>query len=112
LNQQTQQEYEMKERELLEESRLLSQNMDDQIKMAVVDYMNLVFGAGAETEDFWTTVLLPYASQYLMRSTRYLNALFFAFTTHFGIKINKVTQQTALKLPDPTQRQDRFQNAQ
>ncbi len=93
--------------------------MDDQIKMAVVDYMNLVFGAGAETEDFWTTVLLPYASQYygyplddLMRSTRYLNALFFAFTAHFGIKINKVAQQTALKLPDPTQRQDRFQNAQ
>ncbi len=29
MNQQTQQEYEMKERELLEESRLLSQNMDD-----------------------------------------------------------------------------------
>jgi hypothetical protein len=46
----------------LEEARILSQSMDDQIKMAIVDYMNLLFGAGTETEDFWTTVLLPYAS--------------------------------------------------
>lgn len=38
--------------------------MDDQVKMAIVDYMNLVFGAGDETTDFWNTVLLPYASQY------------------------------------------------
>ena len=72
--------------------------MDDQINMAIVDYMNLIFGAGAETEDFWTTVLLPYVSQYysypiddLMRSTRYLNALYFAFTTHFGLKLNKIS---------------------
>ena len=70
--------------------------MDDNIKMSIVDYMNLVFGVGQETDDFWNTVLLPYASYYfnyplddLQRATRYLNALFFAFTAHFGIKINK-----------------------
>lgn len=90
--------------------------MDEQIKMAVVDYMNLVFGAGPETEDFWLTVLLPFVSQYygyslddLMRSTRYLNALFFAFTLHFGIKINKVSKDNSVKQqPDQSQRQDRF----
>ena len=72
--------------------------MDDTVKMAIVDYMNLVFGSGDETNDFWNSVLLPYASQYysyplddLMRATRYLNALFFSFTGHFGIKVIKPT---------------------
>jgi hypothetical protein len=31
----------------------LSRDMGDTIKMAIVDYINLVFGAGDETEDFW-----------------------------------------------------------
>lgn len=70
--------------------------MDDTIKMAIIDYMNLVFGTGDETNDFWNTVLLQYASAYynfsydeLQRAPRYLNALFFAFTKHFGLKIVK-----------------------
>jgi hypothetical protein len=73
---------------LLDELQDLQRNMDDSIKIAVVDYMNLVFGAGQETEDFWNTVLLPYASQYynyplddLQRSAKHLNALFFSFTS-------------------------------
>ena len=70
--------------------------MKDNIRMAIIDYMNLVFGSGDETNDFWATVLLTYASQYysdpmddLNRASNYLNALFFAFTTHFGIKFIK-----------------------
>lgn len=73
--------------------------MKDNIRMAIIDYMNLVFGSGDETNDFWATVLLPYASQYysypmddLNRASNYLNALFFAFTTHFGIKFIKQTK--------------------
>jgi hypothetical protein len=104
----------VKERELLDENRQLNQSMDDQIRMAVVDYMNLVFGAGQETEDFWHTVLLPYVSQYysysledLTRSPRYLNALFFAFTLHFGIKMSKVSPLKVV--PEMSQRTtDRF----
>lgn len=96
IQQQSIYEYEQKEKELQERSNELKGNMDDTIKMAIVDYMNLVFGSGEETGDFWNTVLLPYVSQYygynfdeLKRSTKYLNALFFAFTKHFGIKIMK-----------------------
>lgn len=70
--------------------------MDDTLRMAAVDYMNLVFGAGEETTDFWNTVLLPYASNYftyplddLIRAPKYLNALFFAFTKQVGIKMVK-----------------------
>ena len=49
-------------RELGEEAEELKKNMDDTVKMAVVDYLNLVFGAGEETNDFWTGVLIPHAS--------------------------------------------------
>lgn len=70
--------------------------MDEEIKKAIVDYINLVFGAGEETDEFWNTVLLPYASQYfnfpfeeLQKANRYLNALFFAFISQIGIKIGK-----------------------
>jgi hypothetical protein len=73
-------------REINEELDELRRPMDDTLRMAVIDYMNLVFGAGEETTDFWNTVLLPYASSYfnypvedLMRAPKYLNALFFAF---------------------------------
>jgi len=78
--------------------------MDDTVKMAVIDYMNLIFGAGEETTDFWNTVLLPYTSSYygyplddLMRAPKYLNALFFAFTRHFGIKMVKPLTNTGNK---------------
>ena len=36
--------------------------MDDVIKIGIIDYMNLVFGAGDETRDFWNNLLLPYTS--------------------------------------------------
>lgn len=75
--------------------------MEDTIRMAVVDYMNLLFGAGDETTDFWNTVLLPYASSYfsyvlddLQRAPKYLNALFFSFTKQVGIKMIKPLQNT------------------
>lgn len=85
--------------------------MDDTVKMAIVDYMNLVFGAGDETSDFWQSVLLPFASSYfnyplddLQRAPRYLNALFFAFTRHMGIKLAKPLQNTTGKLENATNR--------
>ncbi len=89
-------EIEAKERELYQEASELAGSMDDRVKQAIVDYLNLVFGAGQETEDFWNTILLPYASQYfsypfddLQRSPKFLNAIFFGFSEHFGIKIGK-----------------------
>ena len=47
-----------------EEWEELKQSMDDTVKMAIIDYMNLVFGAGDETSDFWNSVLFPYVNQY------------------------------------------------
>jgi hypothetical protein len=48
--------------------------------------MNLIFGAGEETEEFWNSVLLPLASNYYTFSLNELfaykpnlNALYFAF---------------------------------
>ncbi len=83
--------------------------MDDQVKMAIIDFMNLVFGDGQETEEFWNTILLPYVSQYynypmddLLRAPKHLNALFFAFSSHFGLRISK---QVALKTLDQTMAQ-------
>ena len=94
---QLQVELEAKERELYQEASELAGSMDDRVKQAIVDYLNLVFGVGQETEDFWNTILLPYASHYfsypfddLQRSPKFLNAIFFAFTEHFGLKVGKL----------------------
>jgi hypothetical protein len=38
--------------------------MDEIIKIGIVDYMNLMFGMGDETRDFWSNLILPYASSY------------------------------------------------
>jgi hypothetical protein len=64
--------------------------------MAIIDFMNLVFGEGQETDEFWGTILLPFVGQYynypiddLMRAPKHLNALFFSFSTHFGFKVVK-----------------------
>ena len=82
----------------MEELQELNKNMDDTIKIAIVDFINLVFGSGEETNDFWNNILLPYTSTYynfsydeLQKSTKYLNALFFAFIYHYGIKIGKAS---------------------
>lgn len=40
----------------------LKRNLDDTIKMSIVDYINLVFGAGDETREFWQRVLVPYTA--------------------------------------------------
>ena len=91
---QLQADLDSREREILQEAADLSGSMDDKVKQAIIDYLNLVFGAGQETEDFWATILLPYASHYfaypfedLQRSPKLLNAIFFAFSDLFGLKI-------------------------
>ena len=93
--------------------------MDDQVRMAIADYINLIFGAGEETSDFWASVLLPYTSQYynfpldeLQKSTKYLNALFFAFVYHFGLKIVKQPLATELSTTQHRRGEDRFAQLQ
>lgn len=49
-----QQEYEQKEKELQEEHEDLCKDLDVTIKQSIVDYINLVFGAGDESREFWT----------------------------------------------------------
>lgn len=79
-----------------EECLELSRNMDEVIKIGIIDYLNLVFGAGNETRDYWSNLVLPYTSQYysfpmdeLLNYQTNLNALYFAFIYLFGLKIVK-----------------------
>lgn len=69
--------------------------MDEQIKISIIDYMNLIFGIGQETDDFWDQILFPYASAYfnypyeeLVKPTN-LNGLYFSFIYLFGLKMTK-----------------------
>ncbi len=103
-----QQEMEMKLKELEDEMGELNQNMDDTIKKCIVDFINLVFGAGKETNEFWENVLLPYTASYysfpfeeLVKQTRNLNAIFFAFITHTGIKIIRANPKNQNSMQDP-----------
>ena len=68
--------------------------MDETIKKGIVDFINLIFGAGKETTEFWENILLPYTASYfsfsfeeLMKQQKNLNAIFFAFINLAGIKI-------------------------
>lgn len=77
--------------------------MDDVIKMGIIDYMNLMFGVGEETTDFWCNLILPYCHSYYYRfpiedlmnhyranfigDSINMNSLYFAFISLFGIKI-------------------------
>jgi len=61
-----------------------------------------VFGAGDETRDFWQQVLLPYCAQYfafpqeeIVKHSVNLNAVFFAFLTHAGLRIVRQAGQSA-----------------
>lgn len=67
-------------------------NMDEFLKKGIADFINLVFGAGMETTEFWQNILITYVSQYyifgyeeLVAYNVNLNALFMAFTYHSGI---------------------------
>lgn len=91
-----QQEYEIKEKELQEEHEELCKDLDVTIKQSIVDFINLVFGNGDESREFWTQVLVPYTIQYfnlpsdeMFRPPFFINynAIFFSFIYHAGIKI-------------------------
>ena len=53
-----------REKDILQQAAILYGSMEDKVKQAIIDYLNLVFGAGQEPEDFWATILLPYMSRY------------------------------------------------
>ena len=38
--------------------------MDQELESCLVDFLNLVFGNGAETKEFWTDVLIPETAEY------------------------------------------------
>jgi len=67
-----------------------------EIKCGIVDFLNLIFGKGVETSEFWANILLPYSSAYfsypfeeLIKHDPNLNALFFSFCTLFGMSFGK-----------------------
>jgi hypothetical protein len=40
------------------------EDMDQQIGQWIKDFLNLIFGASEETNDFWDKVLIPEVSSY------------------------------------------------
>ena len=77
----------------------LGRDMDDIIKEGIIDYMNLVFGKGEETEEFWNSILIPYSAYYFQFPVKDLeehyrkeylrNALYFSFIYLFGLEFVK-----------------------
>eukprot|EP00826_Nyctotherus_ovalis_P056323 TRINITY_DN7580_c0_g1_i3.p1 TRINITY_DN7580_c0_g1~~TRINITY_DN7580_c0_g1_i3.p1 ORF type:complete len:302 (+),score=55.27 TRINITY_DN7580_c0_g1_i3:51-956(+) len=68
--------------------------MEGYVLEQVYDYMNLAFGSGAETKEFWSQILIPHAAhafncdpEKLSKVKPKSNALVYAFAYHFGIEL-------------------------
>eukprot|EP00351_Strombidinopsis_sp_SopsisLIS2011_P002444 CAMPEP_0116871726 /NCGR_PEP_ID=MMETSP0463-20121206/2210_1 /TAXON_ID=181622 /ORGANISM="Strombidinopsis sp, Strain SopsisLIS2011" /LENGTH=73 /DNA_ID=CAMNT_0004510703 /DNA_START=718 /DNA_END=939 /DNA_ORIENTATION=+ len=68
--------------------------MDERIRENLTDFMNLVFGASEERDDFWNDILLRETSEYfnypyedLTKHEMKLNALYFAVIDVTGLKV-------------------------
>jgi len=75
-------------------------------KEAVVDFLNLVFGVGQETDTFWNQILLPKAKEHfsstcLERSKVNLHALLFAVVFHCSLQLNFYTEVKLAKTESP-----------
>jgi len=68
--------------------------LDVDLRSAIVDFLNLVFGAGEETETFWSRILSPQAVQRFalrpemgQRAAVNLRALLHAVSYHCGLRL-------------------------
>jgi len=78
--------------------------MDSTIQAWILDFMNLIFGASEEKEDFWKEVVLTETSTYysypldnLKRHEIRLNALYFALIDLIGLKVTQIDPLNASK---------------
>lgn len=85
-------------RELLE----LNQDMDDNMQMWTLDFMNLVFSRGTEHDEFFNEVVYPEAYNYydfkvdhFKKHSLRLNALYYALIELIGIKVLSIEQRLA-----------------
>ena len=70
--------------------------MTQRINEWIIDFMNLVFGVGEETRQFWEEVLLPEVSAHygfslgeLYKFERNLNALYFSLCEQINLKVTE-----------------------
>ena len=80
-------------KDLDEDHKQLLENADSTEEW-IVDYLNLVFGVGEESSDFWESVLIPRAAEKFNYSEKMIkevelnyNALYFAVIYHTGITV-------------------------
>jgi hypothetical protein len=72
----------------------MNQDMESNMQMWTLDFLNLVFGKGSEHEEFFGEVVLPDAAAYYDFSHEILkkhqlrwNALYYALVYHIGVKV-------------------------
>lgn len=84
-------------KEKLKESQASSQNftMEGSLKDGIIDYLNLVFGAGEESEIFWEEILIKKASSHfsipvekLDKAQVNLHALLHSVSFHCGLQLD------------------------
>ena len=85
-----------KKKDILEETKELAKPMSQRINEWIIDFMNLVFGVGEETRQFWEEVLLPEVSAHynfslreLYKFERNLNALYFSLCEQINLKVTE-----------------------
>lgn len=93
-------ELEAKRDSILREKKDLNQDMDINMQVWTLDFMNLVFGRGAEHEEFFNEVVYPEASanfdfkiESFKKHPLRLNALFYALVELIGIKVTSYEQR-------------------
>lgn len=81
------------------------EGFDKELRVHLVDFLNLLFGESQESTVFWNEVLLVRASQYYQLDINYfrdsevkVNALYYAFLDLTGIKEVKVIHYHAKRL--------------
>jgi tetratricopeptide (TPR) repeat protein len=81
-----------READLEQLSPRINVRIETAIRDSVVDFLNLVFGKGVETDYFWMHILLPKTSEHFHylpeRSDVNLNALLHAVTYHCSLQVN------------------------
>ena len=70
--------------------------MEERIEELIIDFMNLIFGFGEETRQFWDEVLLPevhvkysYSLLDLYKFQKNLPALYYALVEHLNLRVNE-----------------------
>ena len=108
-----------KKQDISKEREELDKPMSTRINEWILDFMNLIFGAGEETKIFWEEVLLPEVSSYYSFSLRELylfernlNALYFCLCDQINLKVTETMEASMTPTNDNSSKQKPNQQTQ